>query len=330
LIHRPPPPPHRRPFGGRWAILALFLVACLAILGFDGLDQSISFRPKSLQSRIASFYDRTSHLWEVEWGEHMHHGYYPLGHTVRGHSAHIAAQEDMIERILAFGNAGGLKGELRILDAGCGIGGSSRYLARKFPQARVVGITLSPYQRARAEALTAAAGLSDRVEFKVMDAMHTEFADNTFDLVYSMESGEHMPDKAAFVGECARVLKPGSPLVMAVWCHREVPPALRRSESRLLAKIYKVYALPYVCPLSDFSKFAAELSMRNILHEDWTANVKPFWGQVIRRALRPSGFLSVLRSGPTAIRAAWAAWWMHVAVEQRLFVFGAFTATKSR
>lgn len=40
-------------------------------------------RPKSLQSRIASFYDRTSHLWEVEWGEHMHHGYYPLGHTVR-------------------------------------------------------------------------------------------------------------------------------------------------------------------------------------------------------------------------------------------------------
>eukprot|EP00667_Euglena_gracilis_P035995 EG_transcript_69103 len=67
---------------------------------------------------------------------------------------------------------------------------------------------------------------------------------------------EHMPDKRGFVEECFRVLKPGAPLVMAVWCHREVPPELTPEETKLLHKIYKVYALPYVCPLSDFATFA--------------------------------------------------------------------------
>lgn len=54
----------------------------------------------------------------------------------------------------------------QVVDVGCGIGGSSRHLARKFGcSAR--GITLSPVQAARANAITAAAGLADRVSFQV-------------------------------------------------------------------------------------------------------------------------------------------------------------------
>lgn len=36
-----------------------------------------------------------------------------------------------------------------------------------------------------------------------------EFADDSFDLVWACESGEHMPDKKAYVEEMARVLAPG-------------------------------------------------------------------------------------------------------------------------
>lgn len=49
-----------------------------------------------------------------------------------------------------------------VVDVGCGIGGSSRYLAKKFG-ARCVGITLSPVQAERANALAAAQGLADKV-----------------------------------------------------------------------------------------------------------------------------------------------------------------------
>jgi len=39
-----------------------------------------------------------------------------------------------------------------------------------------------------------------------------------------MESGEHMPDKAKFVGELCRVTAPGGRIIVVTWCHRWVPP----------------------------------------------------------------------------------------------------------
>ena len=47
---------------------------------------------------------------------------------------------------------------------------------------------------------------------QVMNALEMDFEDNTFDLVWACESGEHMPDKAKYVQEMTRVLKPGVPL----------------------------------------------------------------------------------------------------------------------
>jgi tocopherol O-methyltransferase len=53
-----------------------------------------------------------------------------------------------------------------MVDVGCGIGGSSRHIASKFGcSAR--GITLSPVQAARANELSAAAGLRDTCSFQV-------------------------------------------------------------------------------------------------------------------------------------------------------------------
>lgn len=54
-----------------------------------------------------------------------------------------------------------------IVDVGCGIGGSSRYLAKKF-EAKSQGITLSPVQAERANALAAAQGLADKVCFWIL------------------------------------------------------------------------------------------------------------------------------------------------------------------
>jgi len=63
-------------------------------------------------------------------------------------------------------------------------------------------------------------GLGDKASFQVADALQQPFDDNSFDLVWSMESGEHMPDKARFVGELARVCMPGGRIIIVTWCHR--------------------------------------------------------------------------------------------------------------
>jgi SAM-dependent methyltransferase len=81
----------------------------------------------------------------------------------------------------------------RVLDVGCGIGGTSRHLAKSLgTNSQVQGITLSPNQVERATALAKDQGV-DNASFQVMNALEMEFEDDTFDLVWACESGEHMP-----------------------------------------------------------------------------------------------------------------------------------------
>lgn len=120
---------------------------------------------QQLKTGIAEFYDESSGIWEDIWGDHMHHGFYDPDSTVSV-SDHRAAQIRMIDESLRFAGVSEdpAKWPKSIVDVGCGIGGSSRYLAKKFG-ARSVGITLSPVQAQRANALAAAQGLADKAGF---------------------------------------------------------------------------------------------------------------------------------------------------------------------
>ena len=102
-----------------------------------------------------------------------------------------------------------------MLDVGCGIGGTSRYLAKKFPSAEVTGITISPEQQRRATDLAAERGISN-AKFELCDALDMKYPDNSFDFVWACESGEHMPDKVKYIEEMTRVLKPGASRARAV------------------------------------------------------------------------------------------------------------------
>lgn len=54
---------------------------------------------------------------------------------------------------------------------------------------------------------------------RVGDALDLPFDDNSFDLVWACESGEHMPDKKRFLEEMIRVARPGGTVLLATWCH---------------------------------------------------------------------------------------------------------------
>ncbi|KAK7842015.1 tocopherol o-methyltransferase [Quercus suber] len=155
-----------------------------------------------LKMGITEFYDESSGVWEDIWGDHMHHGFYDP-HSAVDVLGHRVAQIHMINEALQFAGVSDsddcvedpTKRPKSVVDVGCGIGGSSRYIASKYG-AKCQGITLSPVQAQRAIALAAAQGLSDKASFQVADALEQPFPDGQFDLVWSMESGEHTPDKA--------------------------------------------------------------------------------------------------------------------------------------
>ncbi|CAM9811377.1 unnamed protein product [Ectocarpus sp. 6 AP-2014] len=284
-----------------------------------------------LKEGIANFYDKSSGLWEEMWGEHMHHGYYVQGVKPKNMEHHRAAQRFMIGRSLEWAGVeeGGAAPKTGV-DIGCGVGGSSRAISRRYGTS-MTGISLSPVQVERAKTLSEAAGLGDKCKFQVADALNTPFDTDSFDLVWSMESGEHMPYKPKFVGELARICAPGGRVLVVTWCHRDLEEGeteLTPKEEKLLAKINKAYYLPRWCSTADYVKYFEDEGLVDIKRADWTDNIQNFWPAVIRSSLSFEGIVGLLKSGPVTIRGAVAMLLMVRGYKRGLVKFALITGKK--
>lgn len=278
---------------------------------------------KNLNPRIQAFYDASSALWEEVWGQHMHHGYY--GANGKFHRDHRQAQIDMIEQMLIWGGINGTIGH--VIDVGCGIGGSAIYLAAKF-DCTVIGITLSPFQARRALARSREENPDRSVRFMVADALFPPFERESFDLVWALESAEHFPDKRKFLGGCFELLKPGGRLLMATWCHREVPPHLTSAERDFLKLLYHAYQLPPMIPIQEYGVMAREIGFTNVSSADWSQAVQPFWGAVLRSALLPRNLLRLIGAGWLVFKGALAIPLMMHGYKSGLIRFGLLKGTK--
>lgn len=293
------------------------------------------FGRDNLNKDIADFYDYRTAAWEVVWGEHLHHGLYfgPGGKKDR----RLKGKEAQVETMRELLRIGGLDSpealsdveKPMILDVGCGIGGATRFLGRRFEKARVTGITLSPLQAHRATELNKEAGLDDRVANIECDALDMDFPDNTFDVVWSLESAEHIPDKHKLIDECMRVLKPGGTLVMLAWCLRESSPPLALHEQVSIRSIQREYCLPRLAPPSEYQNLMRRLGLRHVKEEDWTARAAPFWMEVARTAAASKKGWAMLRLyGWPLIRSALAMRHVIAAIRKGTFKLAAMTARK--
>jgi tocopherol O-methyltransferase len=281
----------------------------------------------NLYQDIREFYDASSGLWESIWGEHMHHGYY--GKNGNYKLERRQAQIELIEELLIWADCDSNPPQ-NIIDVGCGIGGSTLHLAQKFGS-KATGITLSPVQASRAKERAAEAGLDSRVKFEVANALEMPFEDNSFDLVWSLESGEHMPDKTKFLQECYRVLKPGGKMIFATWCHRETDSLagnLTADEVAHLKEIYRVYCLPYVISLSEYRAIASECGFQIIKSDDWSTAVEPFWDVVINSAIAPQAIAGLFKAGWQTIQGALSLNLMSRGYARGLVRFGLICASK--
>ena len=225
-------------------------------------------------------------ILEYYWGEHIHLGYYTDDVLARGAGTLLGCKvKDFVEAKLDFVEEMAIwagcaeKTPRTVLDVGCGIGGASRHLAKGFGEGTsVTGITLSPKQVARAEQLAEQQGVRN-AEFRVMNALAMDFPDNSFDLVWACESGEHMPDKKKYVEEMVRVLKPGGTLVIATWCQRDdrgEPFSAR--ELTNLNYLYKEWAHPYFISIDAYAELVGSTGkMGGIDTDDWTRQTIASW-----------------------------------------------------
>lgn len=110
-----------------------------------------------------------------------------------------------------------------------------------------------------------------------------EFPDNSFDLVWACESGEHMPDKKKYIEEMTRVLKPGGTLVIACWCQRDETPEnpLDEKDKADLKYLYEEWSHPYFISKEEFIRLMDGTGgfEKQALHtEDWVKWVRFLMG----------------------------------------------------
>ncbi|MCC0016645.1 MAG: methyltransferase domain-containing protein [Rhodobiaceae bacterium] len=105
----------------------------------------------------------------------------------------------------------GLSAGMRVLDAGCGIGGTARCIARQHG-CPVTGIDLTPSYAETARDLARRTGLDDLCTFVHGSVLDMPFADGGFSAAITLHVAMNIADREAFYAELARVVVPGAPL----------------------------------------------------------------------------------------------------------------------
>ena len=114
----------------------------------------------------------------------------------------------------------------------------------------VLGISISPAQVERATQLTPS-GLSCR--FQVMDALDLQLPGQSFDAVWSVEAGPHMPDKQRYADELLRVMRPGGLLAVADWNRRDPSDGgMTRTERWVMRQLLNQWAHPEFASIKGF------------------------------------------------------------------------------
>jgi MPBQ/MSBQ methyltransferase len=307
--------------------VVLGLLLLLLILGM-GLYLFTARRYQSADS-VANSYDEWTEdgILEFYWGEHIHLGHYG---TPPQPKDFLTAKADFVHEMVRWGGLAQLAPGTTVLDVGCGIGGSSRILAKDYGFA-VTGVTISPGQVKRAQELTPP---DVTAQFAVDDAMKLSFPDASFDVVWSIEAGPHMPDKAVFAQELLRVLKPGGILVVADWNQRDDrQKPLNSWEKPVMRQLLDQWSHPAFSSIEGFAELldATGLVEGAVVTADWTAPTLPSWLDSIWQGIirpqglwrfGPSGFIKSLREVPTLLL-------MRLAFGTGLCRFGMFRAVRA-
>ena len=158
----------------------------------------------------------------------------------------------------------------KVLDAGCGVGGSSVYIAQK-TNCDMTGITIVDSQTKKATRF--AKDCSVNVKFFTKDYTKTNFPSNSFDVIFAVESVCHAKSKKAFLKESFRLLKSGGRLVIFDFFQSCNISELSIKEKAILSKWAGCWAIDsYEIPINMINN-ASSIGFDNINYENVTKNI---------------------------------------------------------
>ncbi|MBN9417546.1 MAG: class I SAM-dependent methyltransferase [Candidatus Eremiobacteraeota bacterium] len=159
-------------------------------------------------------YEVPAAFFEAVLGSHLK---YSSGYWPDGTESLDASERAMLELYVERAE---LRDGQRILDLGCGWGSLSLFLAERFPQSRILGVSNSASQRAFILGRAAERGLSN-LEIWTCDINRLELPTAEFDRIISIEMFEHVRNYARLFQLLSGALKPQGKLFTHIFAHRE-------------------------------------------------------------------------------------------------------------
>ncbi|MFN5745620.1 MAG: methyltransferase domain-containing protein [Methylococcaceae bacterium] len=234
----------------------------------DSLRKGAEFSEQDIHVDTAKHYDDCYWDYRTAWFDNenlaLHYGYWEEG--IKTHSQALLNKNRIMAEIA------GITAADHVLDAGCGIGGSSIWLAKHIG-CKATGITVSEGQVGHARRNGDRHGVSDKLDFQVADFCRTPFPDESFDVVWAVESSCYATDKRDFFREAYRLLRKGGTLIA---CDGY---ATRREfnfdEWQAIMDCLNGWAVPNLSSVEEYQSGMEECGFRDVHITEATAETMP-------------------------------------------------------
>ncbi len=188
----------------------------------------------------------------------------------------------------------------RVLDIGCGLGGTLAAIAARYDPMALCGLNIDRRQLALCRSL--ARGPGTTLALVEADACALPFAEASFDRLLAIEAMFHFRSRRRFLGEAARLLKPGGRLMVTDILLQDPEDATPWPAAAMTAAVRREYGPwpePWLAP-EMLERWAAELGLGVLAAEDWTAATLPSY-----RTIAPHGAAAGTRPPDAGSVLAW-------------------------
>jgi tocopherol O-methyltransferase len=275
--------------------------------------------------KIIEYYDTCENdyrlLWDLNKSLAMHAGYWD--DETCNLSQALQKQNEVMAELVEI-----KRGE-KVLDAGCGVGGSVIFLAEQYG-CIVSGITISKKQVETCKMNAQKRNTTPCPEFHAMDFNKTIFPDNHFDVIWCIESVCHAKCKKVFLHEAHRILKPGGRIIIAdAFISKD---NISSNERSMMQKWLSGWGVGSLDTISQFENNFIENNFENVDFKDITTNVMPSSRRLFLYSLPAFIFSKIgeFFGARTSMQTAniKSAYYQYITLKKEVWKYGIFKASK--